>query len=319
MKKTKTILSFALLVLGAMTACRPQVTLQASKSQIKQGESAELAWTSKNAKTVTINGEPVAPDGTKTVTPEKTTNYEAIARRGEQTARAFARVDVEHVFPKPTLTLNADRPAIERGQNTNLRWSSTSADSVEISGLGSLGPSGSRSVSPTASTTYDGVARGRGGEATASVRVTVTEPPPPPLADTEPPKTTTRKIAAEFSSAVATIPFEFDSSALDDDSQSKLRRTADWLNRPENRSIRFRIEGNCDERGTDEYNLALGDRRANAARDFLIGLGVGAERIETVSYGESHPVDPGSNEEAWAKNRRDDFVYLVGGSSSASR
>ena len=68
------------------------------------------------------------------------------------------------------------------------------------------------------------------------------------------------------------------------------------------------IEGHCDERGTEEYNLGLGDKRANAARDFLVSLGVPADRIQTISYGEERPFDPGHAEEAWAKNRRAHFV-----------
>ncbi|MBI4470519.1 MAG: peptidoglycan-associated lipoprotein Pal [Acidobacteria bacterium] len=144
--------------------------------------------------------------------------------------------------------------------------------------------------------------------------MTVTEPPPPPPPPPPPkPEPVTPRVEAAFADAVTTIHFAFDSSALDDDAQDRLRRAAEWLNRQENRTVRFRIEGNCDERGTDEYNLALGDRRANAARDFLVSLGVGADRIETVSYGEARPADPASNEEAWARNRRDDFVYLTGG------
>ena len=69
------------------------------------------------------------------------------------------------------------------------------------------------------------------------------------------------------------------------------------------------IEGHCDERGTNEYNMALGDRRARSARDFLVNLGVDASRISTVSYGEEKPADPGKTEEAWAKNRRAQFVF----------
>ena len=73
---------------------------------------------------------------------------------------------------------------------------------------------------------------------------------------------------------------------------------------------KVRIEGNCDERGTVEYNLALGQKRADAAKAYLVNLGVDGKRLETVSYGKEKPVDPGHNEEAWAKNRRDHFTSL---------
>ena len=101
------------------------------------------------------------------------------------------------------------------------------------------------------------------------------------------------------------IYFEFDSSALTADAQEVLKRKADFLR--DNPDVRFTIEGHCDERGTYEYNLALGDRRANSAKAFLVDMGIGPYRITTISYGEHRPLDPRSNEEAWAKNRNCQF------------
>ena len=98
------------------------------------------------------------------------------------------------------------------------------------------------------------------------------------------------------------IHFEFDSSVLTPEAQLILKKKAEWLqNNPEATST---IEGHCDERGTGEYNLALGDRRATSAKNFLVDLGISASRLTTISYGEERPIDPGQNEEAWAKNRR---------------
>lgn len=102
------------------------------------------------------------------------------------------------------------------------------------------------------------------------------------------------------------IYFEFDSSALSAVSQDILKRKANWLRNNPNAYVV--IEGHCDERGTNEYNLALGDRRANSAKTFLVDLGISASRLKTISYGEERPADPRSNEEAWAKNRRAQFV-----------
>ena len=102
------------------------------------------------------------------------------------------------------------------------------------------------------------------------------------------------------------IYFEFDKSTLTPAAQDNLLRKADWLR--ENPEASVTIEGHCDERGTNEYNLALGDRRAESAKDFLIDLGIDPSRLATISYGEERPVDPRHNEEAWAKNRRDHFV-----------
>ncbi len=102
------------------------------------------------------------------------------------------------------------------------------------------------------------------------------------------------------------IHFEFDSSTLTPEAQLTLKKKAEWLqNNPEAMST---IEGHCDERGTSEYNLALGDRRATSAKNFLVDLGISASRLTTISYGEERPIDPGQNEDAWAKNRRCHFT-----------
>jgi peptidoglycan-associated lipoprotein len=102
------------------------------------------------------------------------------------------------------------------------------------------------------------------------------------------------------------IHFEFDKSTLTPAAQDNLQQKAEWLR--ENSDTTVTIEGHCDDRGTNEYNLALGDRRAESAKAFLVDLGIEASRITTISYGEERPVDPRNNEEAWAKNRRDHFV-----------
>jgi len=102
------------------------------------------------------------------------------------------------------------------------------------------------------------------------------------------------------------IYFDFDKSTLTPSGQDNLLRKAEWLR--ENPDATVTIEGHCDERGTNEYNLALGDRRAESAKAFLIDLGIDSMRLTTISYGEERPVDPRHMEEAWAKNRRDHFV-----------
>ena len=102
------------------------------------------------------------------------------------------------------------------------------------------------------------------------------------------------------------VNFRFDSYALDDRAREILEAKAEFLHEfPE---IKVVIEGHCDERGTVQYNLALGDRRAYAAREYVKGLGIGQARMSTLSYGEERPLDPRSNEEAWSKNRRAHFV-----------
>jgi peptidoglycan-associated lipoprotein len=108
---------------------------------------------------------------------------------------------------------------------------------------------------------------------------------------------------------IADAFFEYNDSSLSADAQTALTNSATWLKK--NSQYNLLIEGHCDERGTEQYNLALGDRRANQAKEYLVTLGVDAARIRTVSYGEERPFDPGHDESAWAKNRRDHLV-LVG-------
>ncbi len=105
--------------------------------------------------------------------------------------------------------------------------------------------------------------------------------------------------------AQVTVYFDYDDSALRPDAKDGLRRNAEFLR--SNSSTRAELQGNCDERGTEEYNLALGKRRAESAKQYLVDLGISAQRLSTVSFGEENPATPGEGEAAWAKNRRVDF------------
>jgi peptidoglycan-associated lipoprotein len=124
-------------------------------------------------------------------------------------------------------------------------------------------------------------------------------PPPPPPEEVEPP-------APPAELALQTIYFDFDKYNLKSDAKNALGLNAKTLR--DNMDVTVLIEGHCDERGTVEYNLALGEKRAKAARDYLVDLGVKTERLRTISYGEERPADPGHTETAWAKNRRAEFV-----------
>lgn len=136
----------------------------------------------------------------------------------------------------------------------------------------------------------------------APVAVAAPEPAPVPEAEAAPAPSGPSEIEIFESEK---IYFDFDRADLKPEAREALRKKADWLKA--NPAASVLIEGNCDERGTVEYNLALGERRANGARQFLVDLGIDTGRISTVSYGEEKPVDPGHDEAAWAKNRRDDF------------
>jgi peptidoglycan-associated lipoprotein len=107
---------------------------------------------------------------------------------------------------------------------------------------------------------------------------------------------------------VEKIYFEFDKATLDKKAQDVLNKKAAWLK--SNSSIKVLIEGNCDERGTAEYNLALGERRAESAKKYLVDAGISADRIKTISYGEEKPVCKEANEGCWAKNRNDNFILI---------
>lgn len=111
---------------------------------------------------------------------------------------------------------------------------------------------------------------------------------------------------AEAVKALQDVFFDFDSYAIRPGDASILQKDAEWIKANPGRIVT--VEGNCDERGTVEYNLALGQRRADAAKKYLVSLGVPADRLKTISFGKSKPFDPGHNEAAWAKNRRDHFV-----------
>ncbi|HWS14995.1 MAG TPA: peptidoglycan-associated lipoprotein Pal, partial [Candidatus Methylomirabilis sp.] len=102
------------------------------------------------------------------------------------------------------------------------------------------------------------------------------------------------------------IHFDFDKSFIREDAKPKLSKVAEYMKK--NKDAKILIEGHCDERGTSEYNMALGDRRANSAKKYLTALGINGKRLSTVSYGKERPLDPEHNEDAWAKNRRAVFV-----------
>jgi peptidoglycan-associated lipoprotein len=132
--------------------------------------------------------------------------------------------------------------------------------------------------------------------------VTVPPPPPPP-----PPKPVEVSEEELFGRNVRDAYFDFDKSNIRPDAAQVLSSNADFLK--QHSSIRFTIEGHCDERGSEEYNLGLGDRRANSAKNYLVNLGISADRISTISYGKSRPVCTESNEDCWQRNRRAHFVF----------
>ena len=206
--------------------------------------------------------------------------------------------------PQPTVALSVSPESVNRGGTATLTWSTKDATDVNIDGVGSVQPNGSQKVSPSASTTYRLTAKGPGGSADATARLTVVEPPPPPPEQTQGPDLGE---AALFAQSMKDIYFDYDRYDLRSQDQAVVNADAAFLKA--HPSIRFTIEGHCDERGSTDYNLALGDNRANAARSALVTAGVPASQIKVISFGKEKPFCTESNESCWQQNRRDHFVY----------
>ena len=201
---------------------------------------------------------------------------------------------------RPTVTLQASPSSINKGESATLSWNSTDATELNIAPeVGAVTAQGSTKVTPSDSTTYTITATGPGGSASATATVTVNAPPPPP-----PPKGPSDDEL--FLREVRDAYFDFDKADIRPDARAALAQTADFLKG--HPSIKATIEGHCDERGSTEYNLALGDRRATAVKQYLVSLGVSADRLSTVSFGKEKPFCNESSESCWQQNRRGHFV-----------
>jgi peptidoglycan-associated lipoprotein len=204
----------------------------------------------------------------------------------------------------PTATLTAEPESIQPGQSSTLKWSTENADDVTLDG-NKVNASGSQTVSPAQTTTYHLTAKGPGGSQDATAQVTVAQPPPPQPTPTPTPQITDEQL---FAQTAQDIYFDFDKADLRPDSQQVLARLAEAMKAHPNWKVQ--IEGNCDERGSTEYNLALGERRAGAAQQALTQAGIPASSLKTISYGKEKPVCTESNEDCWQKNRHDHFTLM---------
>jgi peptidoglycan-associated lipoprotein len=198
----------------------------------------------------------------------------------------------------PTATLAANPAVIQQGQQTTLTWQTSNANDVTIEGLGTLSASGSRTVTPNSSTTYSLVAAGPGGSADASARVTVNVPvaKAPSLSEEE-----------LFARNVKDVYFDYDKSNIRPSEASKTEGNVAFFH--EHPDVKVVIEGHCDERGSEEYNIALGTSRAETVKHELIQRGVSPDRIRTISYGKEKPFCSQDNEDCWQKNRVDHIVF----------
>jgi peptidoglycan-associated lipoprotein len=214
---------------------------------------------------------------------------------------------------RPVIASFAVEPTtVARGQSAVLRWSVTASNNVTIDhGLGTVPASGTLSVQPFDTTTYTLTASGLNGDTSATTTLTVTVPPPPP-ASTIPTEPSTRRgtLESRVQSDLQDALFDYDSNNIRDDARAALTADAAALKRifADFPSAVVIVEGHCDERGSAEFNLALGDRRASAARDFLQQLGVPADHLKTISYGKERPACTEADEACYQTNRRAHFA-----------
>lgn len=208
---------------------------------------------------------------------------------------------------KPVINyFTAEPTMVNSGQPSSLRWSVSEAATIEIdNGIGQVSPDGRRAVYPTATTTYTLTATNPGGTATATATVTVSAAPPPVQAPAAPTQTAPEMLASQ----VHDIHFAYDKSDIPAEEQVTLQQDATALKQIFGIDPNFTvtIEGHCDERGSAEYNLALGDRRAASVKEALTAMGIPGDKLKTISYGKERPLCTDATEECYARNRRAHF------------
>jgi peptidoglycan-associated lipoprotein len=201
----------------------------------------------------------------------------------------------------PTATLAASPNVIQQGQSTTLTWQTSNANNITIQGLGTVSTSGSRTVTPSTSETYTLVAEGPGGTRDATTRVTVN---PVAAAQAVAPQPSEEDL---FAKNVKDVFFNYDKYDIRSDEVPATDNDAQFLN--QHPDVKIMVEGHCDDRGSEEYNIALGASRANSLKASLQQQGVSSDRIKTLSYGKEKPFCTSDNEQCWQQNRRDHLVF----------
>jgi peptidoglycan-associated lipoprotein len=204
----------------------------------------------------------------------------------------------EATSPQPTATITVTPDTINSGGSAVLAWKTTDATDVSIDGVGTVNAYGTQNVSPTQSTNYHLVARGPGGSTDATARLTVNAAAAPAVTEENIDEQT-------FEQNVKPAFFDYDSFDIRPDAQTILAQDASFL--AAHPSLKVVVGGYCDDRGSAEYNLALGENRANAAKQALVNGGIAPDRIRTVSYGKEKQFCTQDNEACWQQNRRAGF------------
>lgn len=222
-------------------------------------------------------------------------------------ARKHAVATAPQTTPPPPIdaSLSATPATIQKGQSVELAWQASNAESVSIDGLGTLPATGTRTVTPEESITYTLHASGPGGSKESTARVTVNLAP---IAATDTPK---EDLAQLFSQNMKDVFFDYDSYSVPSAQSQSIASNAQFLS--QHPDIKIVLEGHCDERGSEEYNLALGDSRVQAVKNELMRLGVNPERLKVVSYGKEKPFCTEATEQCWQQNRRAHFTLSTEG------
>jgi peptidoglycan-associated lipoprotein len=205
----------------------------------------------------------------------------------------------------------AEPSSVERGQTAQLRWNVTGSSDVAINnGIGTVPVSGTRRITPNETTTYTLTATGPGGSTTATTTVSVTAPAPPPAPSVNTSDRTKGTIESRVQSDLQDVLFDYDSNNIQESARQILMADAAALKQifADFPTATIIIEGHCDERGSAEYNLGLGDRRASSTREFLAQQGVPVDRLKTISYGNERPVCTEATESCYQRNRRAHFA-----------
>jgi len=199
--------------------------------------------------------------------------------------------------PAPTVTIDVTPATVQAGQTVTVTWKTENATDVAIAQIGAVQPSGSQNIVPSESVTYHITAKGPGGVQEADARVTVVAAP---VAEARPGGTP--EGGANESANRLDVFFDTDDYSIRSDQVTTIKTDADFLK--EHPDLSIVVEGHCDETGSTEYNLALGDRRASEVKTALEKAGINSTRIRTISYGKEQPFCMESSEDCWRMNRR---------------
>jgi len=224
-------------------------------------------------------------------------------------ARKHAVATAPQATPPPPIdaSFSATRSTIQKGQSVELAWQTSNADSVSIDGLGTVPAAGTRLVTPEESTTYTLRASGPGGSKESTVRITVNLEA---IATTD---TSKEDLAQLFSQNIKDVFFDYDSYTVQSAQSQSIAANAQFLS--QHPDVKIVLEGHCDERGSGEYNLALGDSRVQTVKKELMRLGVNADRVKVVSYGKEKPFCTEATEQCWQQNRRAHFTLSAEGNT----